>query len=721
MFKVLFDFIQTFIQDINSFLLKFPSKKKFFEKICLNFVENLKIDLVFIGKFNQALETLENSELYAKCKRSDLLNFIDLEALYKEIIQKKKPLISQALSTGKIIFERIENKEFDVFIKPEKSNAEYLTLIPLYETTDSRLLIFLIFRDPLFEEKILFLMFEEIKKVIENNLELIKEIYSPFLFFRTLENSDTWIMIFNKSGKILYVNEVVCKVTGYSKDEFLGKRPFFLFPELQSKKARESFHKTLLQEKEFKKIFLARKKDGTSFMLELKIYPVKVNDETVGYVSIGKDLTYELLTSFELEKLKYYDPVTHLVNFKGFFFRAQRRLEPECLASLIIVDLWDFSYINRMFGILKGDEILRILAERLKNTLEETDIIGRLAGDTFGIFLPYLESPYEIFKVLQKIKEVFEIPFIIEKETVKINFNCGVSLYPLDAENFEELYEKASLALSYSKKKGPNEIVFYTKVIEKEKQSYFSVTKLIEDALKNDLFIFHFQPYFAISDLRIIGVEALVRIKGLDGKLYYPKDFIEILENSIYLMDFENWAIEELVQKSLFFEIPISFNLNPKTLKNEQIIEKLISAVCKCRARLWIELTERAFAEEYFKILKLIKALKNCTQEVKFLIDDFGTGYSSLNYLKDLPVDVIKIDKTFIQGMVSNFKDRSLVKTLIRLCKELEIASLAEGVETNEQLELLKEWGCDYVQGFFLCKPLPEDQLITMLKGRHQT
>lgn len=256
----------------------------------MNFVENLKIDLVFIGKFNQALETLENSELYAKCKRSDLLNFIDLEALYKEIIQKKKPLISQALSTGKIIFERIENKEFDVFIKPEKSNSEYLTLIPLYETTDSRLLIFLIFRDPLFEEKILFLMFEEIKKVIENNLELIKEIYSPFLFFRTLENSDTWIMIFNKSGKILYVNEVVCKVTGYSKDEFLGKRPFFLFPELQSKKARESFHKTLLQEKEFKKIFLTRKKDGTSFMLELKTYPVKVNDETVGYVFYWKRL-----------------------------------------------------------------------------------------------------------------------------------------------------------------------------------------------------------------------------------------------------------------------------------------------------------------------------------------------------------------------------------------------------------------------------------------------
>lgn len=705
MFKKLFKFVQT----LNLFLVEPLSQGKLLEKLCKSFVDILGVEVVLIGSLDPSFKNLQILTTY---KHSSLAPLTDLPNLYNYLLNSEKSLIQSSAQENKIKFKSLDC--INSFLK-----RKYVTVIPIFESQNLSFLIFLISSNLIFEEGHLYLL-EEVKKTIEDALEINKHISRQLLFLKALENSNSWVMILDNQGIVTYINDVVCKLSGYSKEEILGKRPIFIFPELKHKKTFENFHKTLSEGREFKKIFLSRKKDGTLFHLELSIYPVKINNEVIGFISIGKDLTQEILTSFELEKLKFYDPLTELINFKGFFFRAQRRLEPNSIASLILLDLWDFSYVNRVYGISNGDRILRLIAERLKEIIEETDIIGRLAGDTFGIFVSYLQNQYEVFKVLQKIEEIFKMPFTLENTSITLNFNCGISLYPLDAMEFEELYEKASLALSYSKKQGPNKITFFSQSIEEEKKYYFKITHLIENAFKSGFFVFFYQPFFRTQDLSMVGVESLIRMILPEGTIYYPKDFIEILENSIYFIDFKVWAIEELTQKSFDWKIPISLNLNPKSFKIEQILQKIKEAICKCGANLWIEITEKALIEDFTNVINFVNTIKECRSDVRLILDDFGTGFSSLTYLRELPIDIVKIDKIFIQNMIPNLRDRILVKTIIQLCKEFEILSLGEGVETEEQFEILREFGCDLVQGFLFSKPLPEDRLITILEAQPQ-
>jgi EAL domain-containing protein (putative c-di-GMP-specific phosphodiesterase class I) len=241
---------------------------------------------------------------------------------------------------------------------------------------------------------------------------------------------------------------------------------------------------------------------------------------------------------------------------------------------------------------------------------------------------------------------------------------------------------------------------------------------LVERAFDEGLFRFYFQPYFGSKDLKIVGFESLIRIVDKDGTVYAPYKFIDYLENSKYIMHFEEWALKEIsnkirIFKSLDKDISISLNLSAKgilSLPDEDFIEKLASVPVDIQDNLVLEITERNIIKNIEKSKKIFKSIKELNKHIKISIDDFGTGYSSLAYLKYLPVDILKIDISFVRGITTDRHDFSIVKFITGLSKDFGFKTLAEGVETKEQVDMLSSMEVDYFQGFYFAKPMPEDE-----------
>ncbi|MGC8868675.1 MAG: EAL domain-containing protein, partial [Sulfurihydrogenibium sp.] len=228
-------------------------------------------------------------------------------------------------------------------------------------------------------------------------------------------------------------------------------------------------------------------------------------------------------------------------------------------------------------------------------------------------------------------------------------------------------------------------------------------------------FIFHYQPYFEVKSGKVAGFESLVRIRDINAYIYYPKDFIDFLENSVYLKDFEEWALKEISEKIKKWKIPISINISARTFEDDLFFEKVEKYLKNLPVSPVIEITERAYINNTKATKELISKLKN--MNVKIAIDDFGTGYSSLSSLKYIDADILKIDMSFIKAMVKDKKSRVLVKTIISLAQDLGMKTLAEGVETQQQKDILVDMGVDYLQGFLLSKPLPEEEVEKLIGG----
>nr|WP_277915630.1 EAL domain-containing protein [Thermodesulfovibrio yellowstonii] len=233
----------------------------------------------------------------------------------------------------------------------------------------------------------------------------------------------------------------------------------------------------------------------------------------------------------------------------------------------------------------------------------------------------------------------------------------------------------------------------------------------MKKASEEKLFTFYYQPYFYTKTLKIAGFEALVRIIDRDGKLYTPDFFIDYLENSQYLSSFENWAINEVTEKIKKWGTNISLNISGKTFSNPILIPILSEITSEIRNKLTIEITERIFINNPEYTMQILSDIKRMKNPPKIAIDDFGTGYSSMSYLRDLPIDIVKIDKSFIKDMVEDKKSLAIVETIIGLAKKLEKMTLAEGVETEKEFTILKTMDCDFVQGFLFSKPLPEKKI----------
>jgi len=448
--------------------------------------------------------------------------------------------------------------------------------------------------------------------------------------------------------------------------------------------------------------------------LKQEIIPVELPGNIINFVIVGKDITEELKFLNKLEKFKNRDFLTSLLNLNTFEIKVDEILKYfHNTALLILLDIWGMSHINHIYGLETGNKLIKELAFTLKNIFKDNAILGRLGGDKFGIFL-YKFNDFETLAIV-KLLERFQKTFKFNDISLNVKVNIGCSIFPMDGENFKTLYEKADISLKEAKLQGPGTVVFYNPIFKERLQRNLRAENLIVKALEKDLFIFYYQPYFYTENLQLAGFEALVRIKDEDGKIYYPDSFIDYLEAyEEYLFRFEKIGLDKITTKIKNWKKVLSFNLSIKALLNTAFIRKIGELPLEISKNLIIEITERELAKTINIAKQNIEYLKTQNMQIKLAIDDFGTGHASFSYLKDLPVDYVKIDMLFINDLTKGEKEKNLVKGIIDLSHNLGFKTIAEGVETEEHYKILKDLGCDIVQGFYFSKPLPAEEIEKM-------
>ncbi|MGC9141518.1 MAG: EAL domain-containing protein [Caldimicrobium sp.] len=694
------------VRTINTIITKASNEEEVFEKLGHSLVEDLGLRFVWVG-----VPDFEKG--YVK----PLFRFGYEEGFLDEI----RIPIDPTLSEGKD-FQLEAIRERRIIINPDTRSNQFFTdfkesylqrgyfsglSIPLYINGELRYLLTLFSHEPFYFDLIQEELFKELKEDLEFALERIIKEQNLKLISTALENSDLCLIITDEKGKILYVNPEVCLITGYLEEELIGKSVNFLLVKDSTSEGQENIE-FLFEEFKFPTKVMWRRKDGEIIYVEQKAIPVDLEKGKRRIVFVGRDLTLITHLIESLEKEKNYDPLTGALTLRALIEKTKLILPHlKSQALFIVLDLYQFTYFNDLYGFSAGDKILRTLTERFKKTFENKGYIARVSADEFLIFLIEFAIAFS-----DLIELIITAPIKLDKDEIILKYNLGIAIYPLDGEDPEELYVKASSACKLAYKEGPNKIKFYLPEINLFIKSTLDNERLIEEALKNNYFHFYFQPYFDMQNYLISGAEALIRIIKPDGEIIPPSVFIETLEKSIYRRDFEVWAIKSLVQKVNNWKIPLGLNLYPDTFSDKTFWEEVSSDLETLEGQLVLEITERGFMKHPEKVVELIYYLKERFPKLKLALDDFGTGYSSLNYLRRIPLDYLKVDLTFIREIHTEDKIRGIVKTIIDLAHILGAKALAEGVETQEQLQILDIMGCDFVQGFYFSKPLSEEEFI---------
>jgi diguanylate cyclase (GGDEF)-like protein/PAS domain S-box-containing protein len=512
-----------------------------------------------------------------------------------------------------------------------------------------------------------------------------------------IDKSYQWVIITDSEGKIIYANDTVSNLSGFTKSFLIGKTPKIFKSNYHDQKFYKNLWETISKGMVFEDIFVEKSKDRRLFYLRLKIIPIDINGERY-YVSLGIDITKEK----ELQTSLLTDEVTKLFNRKGFLIEANKKLTQN--AVLLLIDIRNFKALNQVKGYFYGDLILKEFSEFLKTFFYEEDLIAKIGGDEFAVLLN-MDNISKIIKIVEKlIKKA--------KKIENIDLNIGIAFYPKDAGDINALLEKAFAALEYAKREGSGVYKFYNEDIKEEIEFLLNAKSLISRALREDLFTYYFQPYYSIKEDKIVGFEALLRIIDND-KVLTPYYFIDYAEESGIIKDIEEHMYKKLPEIYKQLNSYFSVNLSLSSFHSDKHVRKLLANIKNLS--IGIELTEREVAKDITLTKNILKIIKD--YNLKISIDDFGTGYSSFLYIKELDFDVLKIDMSFIKNIHKNEKDLALVKTLVTLAKELNLTTIAEGVEEKEQLEILNEIGCDIAQGFLIAKPMPLKDAVEFKKN----
>ncbi len=437
-------------------------------------------------------------------------------------------------------------------------------------------------------------------------------------------------------------------------------------------------------------------------------------------------LSYQYLSdaNMELEHQAYYDPITGAQNRLALINRMNKLITSEDSGkiALIIVDIDNFKYINDTMGHSFGDQLLVMVSARLESLAEGRYTIFRLSGDEFVILLEAFKEEAEVEMLAVKLLKSFKSRFDISSSSMFITISMGVSLYPEHGDTMDELLKNADIALYKAKGTGRNRIVFYKKPMNEEVSERVSIEKHLRTAMDNNEFELHYQPQLDISTKKVSGFEALLRWKSPELGQVSPLKFISIAEDTHLIIPIGEWVmrnaciyIKSLHQKG-YEELSVSVNISMLQLLQDDFVDNVIEILeySKLDPRyLELEITESILMESYEAIAGKLKLLKE--RGIKLALDDFGKGYSSLNYLRQLPISTLKIDKSFIDTIGSAGKHKSMTNLMVKIGRTMGMCVVAEGVETQEQLDYLVKYKCDKIQGYLFGRPIPGGEVIDTL------
>ncbi|MDH1262378.1 EAL domain-containing protein [Pseudomonas sp. GD03944] len=547
------------------------------------------------------------------------------------------------------------------------------------------------------------------------------------------EHSTAAILVTDPAGYIVQVNKAFTRVSGYSSAQVLDQLPGMLTADRQQASHLHYILSQLNQRGSWEGEVWLKRRDGESFPAWVGITAVQDEEgDLVSYVCFFSDISERKASEQRIHRLAYYDALTHLPNRTLFQDRLHTALQHaerhQEWVVLMFLDLDRFKPINDSLGHAAGDRMLKDVAVRLAACVDDDDTVARMGGDEFTLLLQSRGSRdgalNRAIHVAEQILDSLARPFVLEGREFFVTASIGIALSPQDGNELSQLMKNADTAMYHAKERGKNNFQFYQSAMNASALERLELESDLRHALEQGEFILYYQPQFSGDGMRLTGVEALLRWQHPRRGLVPPEAFIPVLEELGLVVQVGDWVLSEACRQLKAWHqekirVPkVSVNLSARQFTDgglEQRIERIIDNSGIAAACLELELTESILMHDVGSALNTLSRLKRLG--VCIAIDDFGTGYSSLNYLKQFPIDVLKIDRSFVDGLPQGERDGQIARAIIAMAHSLDLAVIAEGVETQAQLEFLRAHGCDEVQGYLLGRPMPANLFADEFSG----
>lgn len=543
-------------------------------------------------------------------------------------------------------------------------------------------------------------------------------------------NTHDGLLVMDHQGIILKVNHSFGRITGFGNDEMIGQHIVRLRPTYYGDHLKEDVRRAIGEQEFWMGEERCLHKDGHLFPVRLMVSGVKDElGEFSHYVCSFYDITKEKDAARHIEQLAYYDDLCGLYNRRSLNNIMQCTLQAPNgqWGALLLVDLDNFKSINDSLGHACGDQLLQAVVERLKGLPQDNLVLARISGDEFALLFTALGQGYVTAKILaehfaRELMGLFRTPFDIEDHKLHCSASVGISLFSSEDQDHLVLMQQADTATHMAKRAGQGNYVFFSEAMAEKEKSKLTINNQLRDALRHHELQLHYQPQYRVDNGSLSGIEALLRWQRSDGTMVPPAEFIPIAEETSLIQDIGYWVMKTACAQYSFwlnrgFAIPhLSVNVSARQFHTAgfvQQVEYILRDTGVPPSRLLLEVTESVVLENRLESIARMRQLKDLG--ILLSIDDFGTGYSSLAYLRDLPADEVKLDRSFIQTLVHSEQDKAIVKAILDLAKVFRFTVTAEGVEDEEQLAILKTLGCQHYQGFLTSRPLTVKALESLL------
>ncbi|MGN2409898.1 EAL domain-containing protein [Pseudomonas syringae] len=540
------------------------------------------------------------------------------------------------------------------------------------------------------------------------------------------EHSTSAILITDPAGYIVQANEAFTRVSGYEVAQVVDQLPSMLTVEAEQEAHLRYIIRQLSGRGTWEGEVRLKRRNGEHYPAWVGITAV-VDDEgdLASYVCFFSDISERKASEDRIHRLAYYDALTHLPNrtlFQDRLYSALQQAErQQAWVGLMFLDLDRFKPINDSLGHAAGDRMLQEMATRLLACVDADDTVARMGGDEFTLLLQQggtrEEAMNRAIQVAERILTSLVTPFVLEGREFFVTASIGIALSPQDGKELSQLMKNADTAMYHAKECGKNNFQFYQANMNATALERLELESDLRHALEQQEFTLYYQPQFSGDGKRLTGAEALLRWRHPRRGLVPPNEFIPVLEELGLVVEVGDWVLTEACRQLKHWHqarvrVPkVSVNISARQFSDGQLgkrIATILEQTGLSPACLELELTESILMREVNEAMQILDGLKNLGLSIA--VDDFGTGYSSLNYLKQFPIDVLKIDRTFVDGLPSGEQDAQIARAIIAMAHSLNLSVIAEGVETHEQLEFLREHGCDEVQGYLFGRPMPPRQ-----------
>jgi diguanylate cyclase (GGDEF)-like protein/PAS domain S-box-containing protein len=548
--------------------------------------------------------------------------------------------------------------------------------------------------------------------------------------YRTIiDEMEEWYFEADLAGNITFFNDIFAAVLGYSQQGLIGLN----FQNITKKEASDSvsrlFHNVLETGKSTRNFpYEFIRTDGTVSSVEFSIFP-KWDKEAkiVGFRGVGHDITERKNAEDRIQYLATHDSLTGLPNRSMFSqllnhaIQAAQRYQRQF--AVLFIDLDRFKIINDTLGHEAGDQLLQEIATRLRQPLRAVDVVARLGGDEFVILIEEVSDSNQVAVVAHKILTSIIKPITLLEQECRITASIGICMYPKDAKDEQSLMKNADIAMYLAKEEGKNNCQFYSEDIQSKSIERLSIETNLRLALERNELSLHYQAKVDFKTNVITGVEALLRWKNPYLGSVTPTQFIPVAEESGLIIPIGRWVMKTACAQNAAWQkqglpaICMAINLSLRQLTDDNLIDDIGTALNNsgmAASLLELEVTESMVMHNPARMISVLAKIKSLG--VRLAIDDFGTGYSSLAQIKHFPIDTLKVDRSFIRNIPKDAEDKAITEAIIAMGKTLSLTVVAEGVETLEQMNFLKEHSCDEMQGFYFSKPTMPEQFADLLR-----